>query len=58
MIIVKGAITEEHTRFFGEREAQRGFDQYHLWNCAREDLIKKEILERDFKGQIEFPRHM
>ena len=50
VIIIIGATVKQHTRFIGERETQRWLDQYLLWTRAREDLIKKEILEMKFEG--------
>ena len=51
VIIIIGATVKEHSRFAGEMETQRWLDQYLLWSWAREDLIKKEILEMNFEGQ-------
>lgn len=50
MIFGIGAVIEEHSRFVGERETSRWFDQYYLWSRVRDDLIKKGILEMDFEG--------
>lgn len=52
MIFGIGAIIEEHSRFVGERETSRRFDQYYLWSRVRDDLIKKGILEMDFERQL------